>query len=189
MQRRLARRLAAGFLLAAAAALAAEREPIPETKRQLMLDLFELTGGGRSEDQLMVVLLAQLERSQGAMIEQGVAGTSGLSPEAQVELRAQLTAGEGFLAKLRRRLPGQIDFERELREAALPSYDSHFEQQDLRAMVAFYRTRAGRKAALLPGITLESIQEAAEAVQPQVLALVQEIIAEEAALLTESESG
>jgi hypothetical protein len=190
MHRRLAAPLAAALLLAVAAAFAADRSPVPESKRQLVLDLFELTGGDGCEEQLMGVLLARLEQNQGAVIEQAVAGTSGLSAEEQSELRAQLAGAGGFLAELRRRLPEQIDLQQQLQQVVLPRYQRHFDPQDLRAMVAFYRTPAGRKAAsLLPRIAQDSIREVADAVQPQVLGLVEKIIAEEAALLGASESG
>jgi hypothetical protein len=149
-----------------------------------------LTGGERSADQLMGVLLAQMERNQGAMIEQAVAGTSGLSPEAQSELRAHLSGAQGFLANLHTRLSQRIDFQQLLQGVVIPIYDRHFDEQDLREMVAFYRTPAGRKAvAILPQIAQETIQEVSEAVEPQILGLVQEIIAEEAALLAEADSS
>ncbi len=190
MQRRLVSRLAAALLLASAAAYAADPDPISETKRQLILELFELTGGERSADQLMEVMLAQMEQSQAAVIEQGVAGTSGLSPEAQSELRAQLGGAQGFLAKFRTRLPERIDFRELMQRVVMPIYDRHFDEQDLREMVSFYRTPAGRKAvAILPQIAQETIQEVARAVEPQVLGLVQEIIAEEAAVLEKAESS
>jgi hypothetical protein len=189
MHRRLAPRLAAALLLGAAVVLAADRGPTPESKRQLMQALFELTGGECSADQLMDVLFAQIERNQEAMIEQGVAGTSGLSPEAQVELRAQLAGAQGFLAKLRMRLFEQVDLQQILEGGVMSSYDRHFDEQDLREMVAFYRTPVGRKAvAVLPQIAQETIQAAAEAVEPQVLGLAEEIIAEEAAQLAEADS-
>jgi len=190
MQRRLAPRLAAALMLASAAAYAADPKPISETKRQLMLELFELTGGERSADQLMDVMLAQMEQSQGAMIEQVVAGTSGLSPERQAELREHLGGAQGFLAKFRTRLPQRIDFQGLMQGVVMPIYDRHFDEQDLREMVAFYRTPAGRKAVeILPQIAQETIQEVAEAVEPQILGLVQEIIAEEAALIAEADSS
>jgi len=190
MQRRLAPRLAAVLLLTGAAAYAADPNPISETKRQLMLELFELTGGERSADQVMEVMLAQMEQSQGAMIEQVVAGSSGLSPEEQSELREHLGGAQGFLAKLRTRLPERIDFQELMQGVVMPIYDRHFDEQDLREMVAFYRTPAGRKAvSLMPQIMQETLQGVAEAVQPQVLGLVREIIAEEAASLGKAESS
>jgi uncharacterized protein len=190
MQRRLAPRLAAVLILASAVAYAADPDSISETKRQLMLELFELTGGERSADQLMEVMLAQMEQSQGAMIEQVVAGTSGLSPEQQSELREHLGGGQGFFAKFRTRLPERIDFRELMQGVVMPIYDRHFDEQDLREMVAFYRTAAGRKAvAILPQITQETMQGVAESVQPQILGLVQEIIAEEAAALGKNESS
>jgi hypothetical protein len=189
MHRRLAPRFAAVLLLGAAAAFAVDRDPTSESKRQLMLALFELTGGEHATDRLVAVLLAQLERNQEAMIEQGIAGTSGLSPEAQAELRAQLAGTRGFLAKLRARLFEQIDFQQLVQRVVMPSYDRHFDEQDLREMVAFYRTPAGRKAvAILPQIAQETIQAVAEAVEPRILGLAEEIIAEEAALLAEADS-
>jgi hypothetical protein len=189
MQCRLAPRLAAALLLAAAASVAADRHLVSESKRQLMLDLFELTGGERSADQLLGLLLAQMERNQEAMIEQGIAGTSGLSPEAQSQLRAQLAGAPGFLAKLRTRVSERIDFQPLLQGVAMPLYDRHFDEQNLREMVAFYRTPAGRKAAgILPQIAQETTQQAARAVEPQILGLVEEIIAEEAAPLAEADS-
>ena len=72
----------------------------------------------------------------------------------------------------------------------MPIYDRHFDEQDLREMVSFYRTPAGQKSvALLPQIAQETMRDVAEAVQPQIVGLVQEIIAEEAAALGKSESS
>ena len=190
MQRRFAPCLVAVLLLASPACLAADRDPISESKWQLMLDLFALTGGEPSADGLLETILAQMERSQGAMLEQVIAGTSGLSPEAQSELRAQLGGAQGFLARLRPRLAEQIDFQQLLQRIVIPIYDRHFDEQELRELLAFYRTPAGRKAtSILPQIAQETTEAAAEAVQPQILGLVQEIIAEEAALLAEADSG
>jgi hypothetical protein len=183
------RRLAALLLLGAAVAFAADRDPTSASKRQLTLALFELTGGGGSEEQLVGVLLAQLERNQEAMIEQGIAGTSGLPPEAQAELRAQLAGTQGLLAKLRARISERIDFQQLLQGVAIPIYDRRFDERDLREMVAFYRTPAGRKAAaILPQIAQETSRQVAEAVEPQILGLAEEIIAEEAAQLAEADS-
>jgi len=190
MQRRLAPRFAAVLLLASAVAQAADPNPISETKRQLMLELFELTGGERSAHQVMEVMLAQMEQSQGAMIEQVVAGTSGLSPDEQSALREQLAGAQGLFAKFRTRLPERIDFQELMQTVVMPIYDRHFDEQDLREMVAFYRTPAGRTAvSLLPQITQETMQGVTEKLQPKLLDLVQEIITEEAAALAKAGSS
>jgi len=189
MQRKLAPCLAAVLVLVSAAAGAADPTPISETKRKLMLELFELTGGERSADQVMEVMLAQMEQSRGAVIEQAIGGTSGLSPDEQSELREYIGGAQGFLAKFRTRLPERIDFQELMQEIVIPNFDRHFDEQDLREMVAFYRTPAGRKAvSLLPQITQETMQGVAERIQPQILGLAQEIIAEEAAALAKAGS-
>ena len=63
-----------------------------------------------------------------------------------------------------------------------PLYDHYFEESELKDIVAFYRTPAGRKAVLvLPAIMQEGMEAARPQFQPQVMALVAEILAERSA--------
>jgi hypothetical protein len=172
------------------AAQAADPVPLSETKRQLMLELFELSGGERSGQQVMDAMLAQMEQSQGAMIEQLIAGSSGLSAEEQSALREQLAGTNGLFTKFRTRLPERIDFRELMQTVVMPIYDRHFDEPDLREMVAFYRTPAGRKTvSLMPQIAQETMQRAAETLQPRFVELVQEIVAEEAEALARAGDG
>jgi hypothetical protein len=53
-------------------------------------------------------------------------------------------------------------------------------------MIVFYRTPAGRKAIeVMPALMQEASRGVAEAIQPQAVALIQEIVAEERAQLVD----
>jgi hypothetical protein len=66
-----------------------------------------------------------------------------------------------------------------LEKAAYPIYDKYFTEEELRDLVAFYKTPTGQKSIqVMPGIVRESMEKANELLGPKINELVDELMRE-----------
>ena len=172
-------RIALVLLGSALALFASEaRAEISESKRLLIRDLLHLSGGGQATEQVAQSFLVQIQHLYGAMVEEVVASESDLSAEESQALREHLADFDRFASAFNARFAEQIDLDATLEAIYLPLYDRYFAESELREIVAFYRTPAGRKMiAVLPGLMQDGIESTVSLVQPKVMALVGEILA------------
>lgn len=147
-------------------------------KRQLILELLDLSGGGSSE-RVAQLFLVQIRNHYGGMVESVLASETELSPEQLEALRQHLLDFDSFAAAFGARFPERIDLEAMLEAVYVPLYDQHFEEQELREIVGFYDSAVGRKTLeVMPLLLQQGIEATLPLVEPQVLALVGEIMAE-----------
>jgi hypothetical protein len=150
-----------------------------ESKKALIRELLQLSGGGASAEQVGRVFLAEIHAVYGSMIDEVMASEGDLTPEQESELRAHLADFDRFALAFSERFPQRIDLDRILEDVYLPLYDRHFDEAELRVIVEFYRTPAGRKTvAVMPALMQEGLRATAPMVEPKVMALVGEILAE-----------
>ncbi len=151
-------------------------------KRELIRELIELSGGVISTDEVNQMLLAQFEKVYGTMIEQLVADDPTLSADEKQAMRQRLGDFDWFSQVFSARFAARVDLDGIREQAYFPLYDHYFQESELKEILAFYRTPAGRKAVLvMPLIIQEGMEAARPQFQPQVMALVAEILAERSA--------
>ena len=155
------------------------RAEISESKRLLIRDLLQLSGGGQAAEQVAQSFLAQIQHVYGSMVEEVVASESDLSAEEEQTLREHLADFDRFASAFSARFAERIDLDAALEAVYVPLYDKYFAETELREIVAFYRTPAGRKMiAVLPSVMQDGFEATVTLVQPKVMALVGEILAE-----------
>ena len=94
-------------------------------------------------------------------------------------LRRHLADFDSFGDAFSERFPQRIDLDALLESVYVPLYDEHFEEEELRAIVDFYDSPVGRKTLeVMPLLLQQGIETTLPIVEPQVLALVGEILAE-----------
>ena len=156
------------------------RAEISESKQLLIRELLQLSGGAQAADEVAQLFLAQIGYSYGSMVDEVVASESDLSAEEKQALREHLADFDRFAAAFSARFKERIDLDAALEAVYVPLYDKYFAESELREIVAFYRTPAGRKMiAVLPSLVEEGLQSTATLVQPKVMALVGEILADQ----------
>jgi hypothetical protein len=167
--------LAALGVLAVAAPAAAEPSA---AKRQLIVELLDLSGSGSSERVAQLFLL-QIRGAYAGLVETVLASETELPPEQLEALRRHLADFDSFGAAFSERFPERIDLDALLESVYVPLYDEHFEEEELRAIVAFYHSPVGRKTLeVMPRLLQQGIDNTLPIVEPQVLALVGEILGE-----------
>ena len=155
------------------------RAEISESKRLLIRELIQLSGGGQAAEQVAQSFLAQIRHVYGSMVDEVVASESDLSAEEKQALREHLADFDRFASAFSARFAERIDLDAALEAVYVPLYDRYFAETELREIVAFYRTPAGRKMiAVLPSLMQDGLESTVTLVQPKVMALVGEILAD-----------
>jgi hypothetical protein len=155
------------------------RAEVSESKGLLIRELLQLSGGGQAAEQVAQLFLAQIRYVYGSMVEEVVASESDLSVEEKQALQEHLADFDRFAGVFSERFAERIDLDAVLEAVYVPLYDRYFEETELREIVAFYRTPAGRKMiAVLPSLMQDGLESTVPLVQPKVMALVGEILAD-----------
>ena len=171
------RRLAGLVFLAVVGAAGAGAQESPG-KSALIAELIELTIDTRTVDQMANLFLIQVRESYPELVEQVMSTEPGLSPEAEARLREHLLDFDAFAAVFRAGFAERVDLARVLADAYAPLYDARFTEAELREIVAFYRSPAGRKTlAEMPVLMQQGLESAIARVEPRVTALVGEALA------------
>jgi len=157
------------------------QQPISGRKKQLIQELIELTGGEQLFRQVSQVTAAQLEQDFQAIIESIPSETIGVSASQKQELLQSLSRDISRIANLyNQRLMEKINFNQIIENVYYPLYDKYYTEEDLQAMINFYKTPTGRKTiSVMPQLLQESIQRVAQIIQPQAVQIFQEIFEQE----------
>lgn len=174
-----ARCLAAALALALAAGSAARAE-IDERKRELIRELIFLSGGDTAARQIVELTLAQLAPAYEMVVEEVLVSEADLNDEQKQKLRSHLADYGRFSQTFRQRFPERVDMSQLLESVYVPLYDASFSTEELQQIVVFYRTPTGQKVVeVLPRLLQQGMEQTLPAVQPKVMALVGEILAEQ----------
>jgi len=181
----------AAILAASAWLQPANGEPEPsESKQALIRELLTIVGvGGMTEqmrDQQAIVELMRMRPSYYPMMELAVSEQIDLSDADRQRLLARLENFDAFAERFRALFVERLNFSTIIETVYPPLYDKTFSEEELRQMVAFYRTPVGRKTIeVMPSLMQEAGRGVEDAVRPIAVGLVQEIVGEERAKLAE----
>lgn len=162
----------------AVGAVEAGAEP-SEQKVELIRRLLALSGGESAAKQITETVLAQIHARYPTLVDEVLKAETDLEESEREALRAHLADFDPFAATFRERLPQRIDLGRVLESVYVPLYDAHFSEAEIREIVVFYSTPTGRKVVeVLPEVLQQGMESTVPMVQPVVLALLSEILAE-----------
>jgi hypothetical protein len=170
-------------LLAAAVALglcagAPARAEIDDAKLALIHELIALSGGAGAS-QMTELLLGQLEGVYGTLLDQVLRSETELSDQQKKALHEHLADYPSFAQEFRKRFAERVDVAQVIEKVYTPLYDANFSSAELEEIVRFYRTPTGRKVVeVLPRVYQQGLEQTLQLLQPQVMTLVGEILAE-----------
>lgn len=171
-------------LALAPVSLAQEKTKISPEKGRLIAELLVLTRVDQQIVEITDTMLASMERDYPLIVENVLARDKKLSASEKRDLQKYMVARfQAFSEKFRKRLPAEIDYPKFIRDVYYPLYDKFFTAAELRDLIAFYRTDTGQKVVTVtPQITDESLKMTQTLLIPQVLVLIDKILAEEVGL-------
>lgn len=156
-------------------------QQIPEEKRKLIAEFLELTGGEKTFQQVSQVMLSQMEQQLTALLASDLTGTAQLSPQERQQVADTLSLEMNRISqKYSQLFLERLDYQKIIEQVYYPLYDKYFTNEDLRRLIAFYRSPAGQKSIeVMPQLLQESVQRTTQIIAPTVVGIIQEIITEE----------
>ena len=157
----------------------AQSEIKPE-KRALIKELYLATKADKMAETFTNAILTQMERDLPKVLSElpeikDLKSKEGKhSPETVVEIAARV------LARFKELVPERINFAEVMEQMFYPIYDKFFTEEELKDLVAFYKSPTGQKSiGVMPQLMQDALQRSSEALNAKVMQLVSDVLAEE----------
>lgn len=161
---------------------AAAEDEIPPEKERLVRELIEVSGGEQMAGQVSRLILAEVQREYVVMLESELARRDDLGPDEKDALRQRLGSRRRFAEKFNERFRDRVGYDEILERVYIPLYDKYFDEQEIREIVAFYRSPVGEKSLrVMPSLMQEALDRSSEIIAPRAMDLAREILTEERA--------
>jgi len=161
-----------------------------ESKQKMIRELLRIVGivgmAEQMRDQQGVMELMRMQPTYHEMMEWATSEQADLAEEDRQLLLARFDDFDAFAERFHVMFNERIDFSTIIGTVYPPIYDKYFSEAELRQMVTFYRTPVVRKRIeLMPSVMQEAAGGVEAAVQPLVIGLILEIVAEERVTLAD----
>lgn len=158
-----------------------QQQPISETKRLLIEQLLEITGGRQQYQQTQQIIFTQMQQQIPQIFQQVVGNTGNLSPTEERATLAELNKKTGSLiAQFSQAVQTEITYEEVSERIYYPLYDRYFTENDLRSLIAFYQTPIGEKLiAVSPQLIQTSIELSNQVYLPRMIKILNRLVKEE----------
>lgn len=150
-------------------------------KKELIREFYKATQGDKLAEQTSLALILQMETELPKIISLRIETRSDLNKKQKADaLKIASESVTRVSKRFRELLPQRINFSELMEEIYYPLYDKHFTEDELRELVAFYKTPVGQKSLnVLPSLMSDALHLANQVFTPKVTELVNEIMAEE----------
>ncbi|MDJ1182699.1 DUF2059 domain-containing protein [Roseofilum casamattae] len=154
---------------------------ISETKRSLIYQMLELTGGEEMYRQMQQIVFTEMQNQFAPMMEQVLDNQTNLSPAEKAEQLAKLSSNvDRLIGEFAELMQSEIAYDEMLESVFYPVYDRYFTEEDLRGLIAFYESPVGQKIiAVSPDLFRTSLQLSNEIFVPRMLEIMDRLIQEE----------
>ncbi len=160
------------FIISFVATANAQQTITPE-KRALIKELVEITQMQNNTNQMIDAMLAQLEKQQSQLLSQSMKDDKEVTDQEREAMQQRLKEDAGRMREL---FTQRVNFGQIIEEVMYPLYDTHFTEDDLKGVVAFYKSPAGQKfIGAMPKLTIELITKMNEILAPKIQGVIREI--------------
>jgi uncharacterized protein len=154
---------------------------ISEEKRQLISELIALNKTEKQIAEVTDIMLDSMETTYLIGFNQSIEKRTDLSQVEKDKLKSSVN--EYFLSfskKFRERLPKAVNYTKYVEDTVYPLYDKFFTTEEVKDLVAFYKTPTGKKVIeTMPLLFKESHELAQKYLLPDILKLLDEIMQED----------
>jgi uncharacterized protein len=172
--------LLSAALFAFAAAINGQSAMSPE-KRRLVGEMVSVFKMDKQMSQITDAMLKEMENTYPMGFGAAVDRRTDLTDEQKQSMKATASASfNAFSQKFRKRLMETVDYTKYIEEGVYPIYDRMYSEQELKDIVAFYKTPTGQKVIdTMPQLFAEAQTAAREKLLPQVLPIIKSVLDEE----------
>jgi uncharacterized protein len=127
---------------------------ISEEKKLLLRQLVEMTGSKKSYEQTQQIMIAQMEEQFNSLSSR----SGGAARSASTDL-----------SKFMKEFNEKFTYEKMLESVLYPTYDEYFTEDDIKGMIAFYKTPTGEKViSVTPQLTQTIFKRTFEVLTPYI---------------------
>lgn len=157
---------------------------IPLEKRELIKELLGLIGGTKNIDAMLDAMMRQSEEDLPNLLTQINSSGEKRPPEEQAALEKQAEEIAVRVNKRLREFFQKMNFAQAIDDLAASTFDKYFTESELKELIAFYKSPAGRKTIeLMPVLLTELMTKMNETLVPKIQEEIDKIIADEAKIM------
>jgi hypothetical protein len=156
------------LLVGAPAARASEPEPPAPEKRALISELFTVTHLRQNSEAVLKIQLDQVDREMRQFFSQNLVTNKQVPPETRKFIQQNWQEmNHQFSRRFRNAFTRKIDYPRLTEEISADVYDRTFTADEIRDLIAFYRTPTGQKVIQsLPQVQTQVVNRVRERLLP-----------------------
>ncbi|HEY8224632.1 MAG TPA: DUF2059 domain-containing protein [Pyrinomonadaceae bacterium] len=157
-------------------------------KKTLIRELLVIMDIKKNADAIRNALSVQIEKDVSAMLNRIIGQDTKLTKQEREELQQKV--GENARKsreRFNRLFSERVNYPQLVEEVCYEVYDKYYTLDELRDLIAFYKTPVGQKTIrIMPDLFAESMAKTNERLQPRLEPLIKEIVEEETKAIQES---
>lgn len=156
------------------------QEEIKPEKRALIKELYLATKAEKMAESFTNIILTQMERDLPKTLSELPEMTDLKRRDREQAQRTMFETSARMLARFKELMAERINFAEVMEQIFYPVYDKFFTEEELKDLVAFYKSPTGQKSiGIMPQLMQEAMSRSSEALNARVMKLVNDVIAEE----------
>ena len=173
--------LTIALLITGLAATAVAQGTISAEKRALIKEMLAATDMQKSGDAMMKTMLDQFEKDTPQRIAASVNALPDLTPQEREKMIREITADNTRVLKRSRELMTEkINWAQLMDELMYPIMDKYYTEEDLKTLIAFYKSPTGRKVLeTMPQMMTDIMLRSMEIMKPKIDEISKQILEEE----------
>lgn len=168
------------FLFGSFCTAAKAQDKIKPEKRALIKELYVATRADKLAESFTNTILTQMERDLPKMLSELPEIRDIKSKEGRHAQETVVEIAAHVLARFKELMPERINFAEVMEQMFYPIYDKFFTEEELKDLVAFYKSPTGQKAiGVMPQLMQDAMQRSSQALNAKVMQLASDVLDEE----------
>jgi uncharacterized protein len=160
------------------------QDTISPEKSALIKELIEVTGVRQNFNSTISNILSFQRQTAKDMLEQLADDKSGTTGGKEKFAEIVDESVERAMARVQKFFDEKFDFDKFVDDVYVPVFSKHFTEQELREMIAYYRTPTGQKSRTeMPGVMQDSMAAISKSFMPGFMEFMKQTVDEEKAAL------
>jgi hypothetical protein len=156
------------------------QDEIKPAKRALIKELYMATRADKMAESFTKIILTQMERDLPKMISETPEMADLKTRDREQVQRTIVETSTRVFKRFKELMPQRINFAEVMEQMFYPIYDKFFTEEELKDLVAFYKSTTGQKSiAVMPQLMQDAVQRSSQALNAKVMELVTEVMQEE----------
>jgi hypothetical protein len=173
--------LTLALLILGLSATASAQNTISPEKRALIKEMVVATDVQKVSDVMIKATMDQLENGAPERISQSVNAISDLTPEERKKMIRKMTDDSARVTKrFRELMKEKLDWVQLVEELVYPVIDKYYTEDDLKNMIAFYKSPTGKKVLeVMPQMMADIMARSEEVIKPKIDRIAKQVLEEE----------